>query len=252
MLRGFFKHVIEFHEDDTGTDLLKGIFFWTVRCKVGIRNPETGEVEYIGEGLGHCNSLESKYRYRWVTRDQLPVEFAKADKPWEAWANKHGPATVKSKYGKGGKTFNVFRIENDIPHDLANTILKMAKKRAFVDAELTVTGASRIFLVEDDLQGSQVPEKGDQVEPLTGEIIPGEIVDEDTEEKQAPQESQVDAAFEAFDKNLQGFVKQLAWKEPTLNSYIKTHFPGCEKPEDLSPKQRDPLLHQLADMVAMK
>ncbi|AZR72503.1 hypothetical protein BBF96_03360 [Anoxybacter fermentans] len=38
------------------------------------------------------------------------------------------------------------------PLDKQNTIMKMAKKRAFVDAVLNVTGASRLFATEDDLE----------------------------------------------------------------------------------------------------
>ena len=179
MLRSFYNHSINFEIDDTGTDRERGLFFFTVRASGSRIEPKTGVETYFGNlGVGHCNSLESKYRFRWVTKDQLPPDVAKADKPWEVWANRHGPATVKSKFGKGGKSFNLFRIDNDIPHDLANTILKMAKKRCFIDFELTVTGASRIFLVEDDLEGGKTPEVGEVVEEMTGEVLPREVAKE--------------------------------------------------------------------------
>ena len=41
---------------------------------------------------------------------------------------------------KGGE-----KVENDNPADCYNTVLKMAKKRALVDAVLTATAASDIF-----------------------------------------------------------------------------------------------------------
>lgn len=251
MLRGFFKHVIEFHEDDTGTDLIKGLFFWTVRCKVGIRNAETRDVEYIGEGLGHCNSLESKYRFRWVAKDQLPADVARTEKPWEVWAHKYGSAAVKTKHAKSGAAYNVFRIENDIPHDLANTILKMAKKRAFVDAELTVTGASRIFLVEDDLQGGKTPDVGEVVEEVTGEVLPREVADEVA---QAPKK--LSDEDEKFRKAVALHMNKLGWKgqkgRTELDEHIANHFPNCHKLGDLSNAQRSAMLDQLIALVELK
>jgi hypothetical protein len=73
-----------------------GMFAYEIKCRL-IRD---GQVR--GEGLGSCNSRESKYR------------------------NRAGA-------------------------DIANTILKMAKKRALVDAVLNTTGASQFFTqdVED-------------------------------------------------------------------------------------------------------
>lgn len=66
--------------------------------------------DLLGSGVGSCSTMESKYRYRWK--------------------------------GEGkGRT----RAENPDIADTYNTVLKMAKKRAQVDATLTVTGASDIF-----------------------------------------------------------------------------------------------------------
>ena len=121
-----------FSIDNTGTDLTKGVFSYTITCDL------YRDGEHIGAGVGSCNSLESKYRYRWVFESGLPKGIDKNELP------------TKKVRAKGNWT-PTYRIENDNPQDLANTILKMAKKRAFVDAILTVTGASRIFTqdVED-------------------------------------------------------------------------------------------------------
>lgn len=67
---------------------------------------ETGKL--IAQGVGSASTMESKYRYR---------------KDWQT------------------KT----RIENPDIADQYNTVLKMAKKRAFVDATITATAASDIF-----------------------------------------------------------------------------------------------------------
>jgi hypothetical protein len=87
---------------------------YSVRCLIYSRETDA----LLGEGVGACNSWEVKYRYRWE--------------------------------GKGSERK---RVENRDVWDLQNTILKMAKKRAFVDAVLVVTGAHRLFTqdVEEEL-----------------------------------------------------------------------------------------------------
>jgi hypothetical protein len=90
-----------------------------------------------GEGIGSCSTMESKYRYR------------------TQWSN-------------GSKT----KVENPDIADTYNTVLKMAKKRALVDAVKSTTAASDIFTqdVEDlpDWMRGQQPAQAAQdakVEP---------------------------------------------------------------------------------------
>ncbi|MHB8927800.1 MAG: hypothetical protein ACYC9Q_09125 [Bacillota bacterium] len=79
---------------------------WSVQCDLYHRDTEN----HVGQGVGAANSYEDKHRWRWQ--------------------------------GKGEERH---RVENAETMTLDNTLLKMAKKRAFVDAVLTVTGASRLF-----------------------------------------------------------------------------------------------------------
>ncbi len=87
----------------------------------------------IGQGIGECSSGEEKYKWR------------------KCHNKKEFEATPESrrriKYGKSWEDMQV-RTE---PADVANTILKMAKKRAQVDLTLTALAASDIFTqdVED-------------------------------------------------------------------------------------------------------
>jgi hypothetical protein len=101
----------------------------------------------VGQGVGICTTMESKYRYRKdaafeVLDDPIPND-AKENK---AEYRKQGFGMRKVdgawcwvKYGKDE------RIENPDIADTYNTVLKMAKKRAHVDAILTATAASDIF-----------------------------------------------------------------------------------------------------------
>ncbi len=129
------------------------------RVKATIYAP-TGQ--RLGTGVGSCSTMESKYRFR-----SGPVENTGKLVPKEFWDNRESNPG-KAQEILGGKGFNYKkigtkyyivkqgeRVEYDNPADHYNTVLKMAKKRALVDAVLTSTAASDIFtqdLEEDDLQ----------------------------------------------------------------------------------------------------
>lgn len=76
-----------------------------------LTNRDTGQI--MGEGFGTCSTMESKYRYR----------------------NVWNPQTQKKD----------IRKENLDIADTYNTVLKISKKRAFVDAVKSTTAASDIF-----------------------------------------------------------------------------------------------------------
>ncbi|MQU56291.1 MULTISPECIES: hypothetical protein [Pseudomonas] len=82
----------------------------------------------LGEGVGECSSSEEKYKWRSV------ICKAELDATPENLRRK--------KYYKNGNTADQIRTE---PADLANTILKMACKRAMIAMTLNVTAASDIF-----------------------------------------------------------------------------------------------------------
>ena len=92
----------------------------------------------ICQGVGLCSSKEDKYRYRWVGENKLPNNIKKENLMW------------REKSGKYGK-YKQYRIENEDICSIANTILKMAKKRALIDAALLVGSLSELFTqdVED-------------------------------------------------------------------------------------------------------
>lgn len=101
---------------------------------IGFHQP-TGTV--MGEGIGECSTGEEKYKWR---RSVCDEEFD------ETPETKRRIKYVNSK----GKLYKNKQIKTE-PADLANTVLKMAKKRAQIDFTLTALAASDIFTqdVED-------------------------------------------------------------------------------------------------------
>lgn len=108
---------------------------------------------HLGQGVGSCSTMESKYRFRTgpteSTGNPVPKEYwdCRDSDPKKAQSFLGGPGFVPKK-GESGK-WEIFirgeKVENDNPADVYNTVLKMAKKRCMVDGDLTVTAASDIF-----------------------------------------------------------------------------------------------------------
>ena len=116
----------------------KGFFAYTVKCTL-FKNGQK-----ITEGLGHANSREKKWAVEFVYEKDLPEGTDK-----ELLKKK----TIKSNNG----TFYKYEIDADA-NSKANTILKMAKKRAQIDAVLTVASLSEIFTQDfDDLPPEEEP-----------------------------------------------------------------------------------------------
>lgn len=113
--------------------------------------------QFVGAGIGECSSAEEKYSWR----------AAVHKKEWEATPENRR----RVKYYRDGKEVQQVRTN---PADVANTILKMAKKRAQVDAVITATAASDIFT--QDIE--------DLPEEVVAEIV-GQRVSRGTEAAQA-------------------------------------------------------------------
>lgn len=127
---------------------------YEIRCVLTHIN--TGQI--WGEGVGSCSTMEIKYRYRsgekTMTDRPVPKEYWDMRKIDPAKAQRLIGAGAGTKKGDGGQWFitegSGEKVENPDPADVYNTVLKMAKKRAHVDATLTATAASDLF--EQDLE----------------------------------------------------------------------------------------------------
>lgn len=108
----------------------------------------------LGEGLGCCSTLESKYRYRNVADYEIldtPIPKDSKEKKSEYRKQGFGMKMVDGVW-YWVKYLDSVKSENPDPADQWNTVLKMAKKRSLVDAALTVLGASDIFTQDIDEQ----------------------------------------------------------------------------------------------------
>lgn len=128
---------------------------YQVKCR--LRHIPTGTM--VGEGEGSCTTMEGKYRYRGGEKEgtgqAIPKEYwnlKNAGKADEALDLIGGPGFAPGKIDGKWEICSIGeKVEHDNPADYYNTCLKMAKKRAHVDAILTATAASDIFTqdVED-------------------------------------------------------------------------------------------------------
>ena len=105
----------------------------------------------IAEGVGSCSTMESKYRWRRQEKrcPKCGKEAIKSskfdDKGWYCY-NKIGGCGAKFKADDATIVNQPEgKIENPDIADTYNTVLKMAKKRAQVDATLTATACSDMF-----------------------------------------------------------------------------------------------------------
>lgn len=99
------------------------------RIKTIITHQITGA--FLGAGVGECSSAEEKYYWRSAVCEE---EFN--DTPEDRRRIKYR--------GAYGKVQKIKQVRTN-PADVANTVLKIGKKRSLVDGILTVTGASDIF-----------------------------------------------------------------------------------------------------------
>ncbi len=111
-----------------------------------------------GQGVGSCTSMESKYRFR-MDDTGRPV-------PAKYWDTRDRSLLGGDRYvpkKKDGKWVILERVEHDNPADYFNTVLKIAKKRAHVDAILTATAASDIFTQDaEDIRENLAAFEGDE------------------------------------------------------------------------------------------
>lgn len=117
-------------------DYDKEFFSYNIRCTL-FRNGQP-----VAQGVGSCNSKEKKYRF--INVDEIPENYMGTS---ESFTDKYG----RQKY----------KINNPDICSLVNTILKMAKKRAFIDAVLQVASLSEVFTQDLEDMGDFIQQEND-------------------------------------------------------------------------------------------
>ncbi|MCR4374184.1 MAG: hypothetical protein NUW22_04985 [Acidobacteria bacterium] len=111
------------------------------RYRVETRATSQATGMYLGSGTGEASSNEEKYRWRKAVC-QEEFDATPEDRRRSVW-----------KKGQNG-AYQIPQVRTNHA-DVANTILKMAKKRSQIDVTLTVTAASDVFAqdIEDLPEG---------------------------------------------------------------------------------------------------
>lgn len=160
---------------DRVEDYDRGIFDYTIKCILTSRRHGV----MVSSGLGSCSSLESKYRWREARRlcptcgkDSIIKGKAEYGGGWLCFAKKGGCGAKFAESDEAITGQPVGRQLNEDVADLKNTILKMAKKRAKIDATLSATRSSGIFTqdVEDMPHAADVQPPAEPAPPVQPNI----------------------------------------------------------------------------------
>jgi len=154
-----FRMAPRYSGEDNPKDLGRGHREYIILCELY----HIGTGRFLGAGVGSCSTMESRYRYRdtfEATGKPVPKEYW--DKRNQALIGGSG-FRAKKIDGQWQIVKITERQENPDIADQYNTVLKMAKKRAHVDASLTATAASDIFT--QDLE--DLVEETDATKPET-------------------------------------------------------------------------------------
>jgi len=132
---------IEFVRDDTKTPT-----YIAYRLSLPLMSRMDGRVIMVG--VGSCNSWEKKYRWRWAFDNELPQGMLTDGLQTKTGTKRNGDKWTK------------YRVPNDEIDDVDNTLLKMAKKRALIDAVLSATRSSALFTqdIEDEDMAVRSPD----------------------------------------------------------------------------------------------
>ena len=215
---------------------------------------------FLGSGEGVCSSLETKYRYRWLTAKQLPASMKAG---MTKTINQEGKDVEVidqelwiNTYGVGSARFTRFgvqvRIDSPDIFDQENTILSQAKKRSFADGIKIVTGASRIFLIGQEAIQAVSQVKVEEGEVNGGEVAEGEFKEVETAEDQAEKKAE---EYNVYRETLKAMMTKAGFTIPgggldliRFKKLLQEQY-KVDNVNLLDEKGRTRLLNQMADFV---
>lgn len=184
-------------------DFDRGLFDYTIKCLLTDRRSGM----HVSAGLGSCNSLEQRYRWRDSKRlcpqcgkDAIIKGKAEYGGGWICFAKKGGCGAKFPDDDESITGQTIGRVVNEDVADLKNTVLKMAKKRAKVDATLSATRSSGIFTQDtEDMPGFGSHEPPAPSEPETRREEPPKTQEPKRAAKNEPSDATVRKTWvEAF------------------------------------------------------
>jgi len=178
-------------EDFTGKDHDGEPFFFYRR------NCELWRGDYIIAAVdGSCNSFEKKYRYRNAQRICPSCQVAaifqdnKGNGGFYCWNKKGGCGAKFAPNDERITKQEAGQVKNPDIADVANTVLKMADKRALVAATLIATGLSEYFTqdVEDFITGEfvDVVKTKSELRKMQGEVVSVDVVNQEVHYDRKP------------------------------------------------------------------
>lgn len=192
----------------------------------------------LGDGIGSCSTMEKKYRWRGGGDRKCPecgaatVLKSKQDGGWFCWQKKGGCGAKWPKGEPAIESQETGRAENPDIADTYNTVLKMAKKRAQVDATLTVLGASD-FLAQD-------LEDVDDIDDQQGYRGGGDLPRQDQRQRGGGQQRQTQSRQQHVSR-----AEAAAWAGNVADS-----IPGDRPPVTESQPEHDVIVQKLIVEVA--
>lgn len=190
-----------------------------VKVKTTIYSKNTGME--VGQGVGSASTMESKWKYRSGVFE--PTDF---DVPKEYWKNRDNKVleeidsslkgmplgTKKDESGNWKIAIKGEKAEHPNPADNYNTVLKMAKKRSYVDATITATACSDIF-TQDIEEGMGDPDsKGKNKK--------------ESKEQKPKQQKQKDTDLISKDQlqRISNLAEKNGWTPDDLKNYVAENF----------------------------
>lgn len=153
-LVSLFRCIPEYEFVEKTEDFDRPLFHYLIRCRI----VSQGSGAVVAEGFGSCNSREGKYRWRSenrkcpkcgaeaIMRSKFPPRDAPDESPgWYCYGKKGGCGANFSAGDQTVESQSEGRVENDDVATVVNTILKISKKRALVDAALSLARCSDMF-----------------------------------------------------------------------------------------------------------
>lgn len=170
----------------------------------------------VAEGVGEANTNEDKFRWRWIPE-------------WKLVSEDKSLLQFRTETTKDGRQYRLYKVENQSPFSLWNTILKIAKKRALVDATLSATRSSGIFTQDmEDLQ----------------DWIDAEVIES---EPPKPKTNGTTKISEAQMRLLYGKAKEKGITNEALHKMIN-EITGKDSVKDIDRKELETLLKAIEDI----